>query len=119
MQVPFDLSVLLFVAGALTGALRPTLRFPDALSKLLSRYLLIAIGLKGGAALAGADLDLRLVANIAAGLVMALVVPVTGFFILKRMTTHLNAAAIAAAYGSVSVVTFVTAVQTLEINGVA
>ena len=119
MQVPFDLSVLLFVAGALTGALRPSLRFSDPLSKLLSRYLLIAIGLKGGAALAGSDLDLRLVASIAAGLVMALVVPVSGFFILKRMTTHLNAAAIAAAYGSVSVVTFVTAVQTLEISGVA
>jgi hypothetical protein len=50
---------------------------------------------------------------------MALVVPVSGFFILKRMTTHLNAAAIAAAYGSVSVVTFVTAVQALEISGVA
>ena len=56
MQVPFDLSVLLFVAGALTGALRPSLRFSDLLSKLLSRYLLIAIGLKGGAALAGSDL---------------------------------------------------------------
>jgi hypothetical protein len=119
MQVPFDLSVLLFVAGALIGALRPALRFPDLLSKLLSRYLLIAIGLKGGAALAGSDLDLRLVSSIAAGLVMALVVPVSGFFILKRMTTHLNAAAIAAAYGSVSVVTFVTAVQALEISGVA
>lgn len=118
MHVPFDLSVLLFVAGALTGALRPTLRFPDTLSKLLSRYLLIAIGLKGGAALAGSELDLRLVASIAAGLVMALVIPVSGFFIMKRMTTHLNAAAIAAAYGSVSVVTFVTAVQTLEISGV-
>ena len=117
MQVPFDLSVLLFVAGALIGALRPALRFPDLLSKLLSRYLLIAIGLKGGAALAGSELDLRLVASVAAGLVMALVVPVSGFFILKRMTTHLNAAAIAAAYGSVSVVTFVTAVQTLEISG--
>ena len=119
MQVPFDLSVLLFIAGALTGALRPALRVPDTLSKLLSRYLLIAIGLKGGAALAGSDLDLRLVASIAAGLVMALVVPVSGFYILKRMTTHLNAAAIAAAYGSVSVVTFVTAIQTLEISGVA
>ena len=118
MQVPFDLSVLLFVAGALIGALRPALRFPDLLSKLLSRYLLIAIGLKGGAALAGSELDLRLVASVAAGLVMALAVPVSGFFILKRMTTHLNAAAIAAAYGSVSVVTFVTAVQTLEISGV-
>lgn len=118
MQVSFDISVLLFVAGALTGALRPAIRFPDGLSKLLSRYLLIAIGLKGGAALAGSELDFRLVASVAAGIVMAFVVPVAGFFILKRMTTHLNAAAIAAAYGSVSVVTFVTAVQTLEVSGV-
>ena len=118
MQIPVDFSVLLFIGGALTGALLPALRFPDTLSKLLSRYLLIAIGLKGGAALAGSDLDLRLIASIAAGLVMALVVPGSGFFIVKRMTTHLNAAAIAAAYGSVSVVTFVTAVQTLDISGV-
>lgn len=119
MQATFDLTVLLFAAGAVIGALRPKLRLPGVVSRLLSIYLLIAIGLKGGAALAGSELNLSLVASIAAGIVMALVVPISGFFILKRMTTHLNAAAIAAAYGSVSVVTFVTAVQSLEISGTA
>jgi hypothetical protein len=117
MQVTFDLTVLLFAAGAVIGAVRPKIRFPRVVSRLLSLYLLIAIGIKGGAALAGSELNLSLVASIAAGLVMALVVPVSGFFILKRVTSHLNAAAIAAAYGSVSVVTFVTAVQSLELSG--
>ena len=117
MPVTFDLTVLLFAAGAVLGTVRPTIQLPRVVSRILSLYLLIAIGLKGGAALAGSALNLSLVATIAAGLVMALVVPIAGYLILKRVTSRLNAAAIAAAYGSVSVVTFVTAVQSLELSG--
>ncbi len=109
--------MLLFAAGAVIGAVRPTVRFPGVASRFLSLYLLISIGLKGGAALAASELNLSLGTAIVAGLVLALAVPISGFFILKRVTSHLNAAAIAAAYGSVSVVTFVTAVQSLELSG--
>ena len=117
MPITFDLTVLLFAAGAVIGAVRPTVRFPGVASRFLSLYLLISIGLKGGAALAASELNLSLGTAIVAGLLMALAVPISGFFILKRATSHLNAAAIAAAYGSVSVVTFVTAVQSLELSG--
>ena len=117
MPITFDLTVLLFAAGAVIGAVRPTVRFPGVASRFLSLYLLISIGLKGGAALAASQLNLSLGTAIVAGLLMALAVPISGFFILKRATSHLNAAAIAAAYGSVSVVTFVTAVQSLELSG--
>jgi hypothetical protein len=117
VPITFDLTVLLFAAGAVIGAVRPTVRFPGVASRFLSLYLLISIGLKGGAALAASELNLSLGTAIVAGLLMALAVPISGFFILKRVTSHLNAAAIAAAYGSVSVVTFVTAVQSLELSG--
>ncbi len=112
-----DLSVVLFAVGVAIGALRPALRFPGWISRWLSRYLLVAIGLKGGAALAGSEIVASAAASIAVGIGAAFIVPILGFVLLRRVTTELNAAAIAAAYGSVSVVTFVTAAQRLEASG--
>ena len=91
-----DLSVVLFAVGVGIGALRPALRFPGWISRWLSRYLLVAIGLKGGAALAGSEIVASAAASIAVGIGTAFIVPILGFVFLRRVTTELNAAAIAA-----------------------
>lgn len=74
----------------------------------------MSIGCKRGQELAHSDLDMEIVWSLGLGLLMALLVPVYLFFLLKRRISISNAGAISAAYGSVSAVTFVTAVSFLE-----
>ncbi|MFY8015896.1 MAG: sodium-dependent bicarbonate transport family permease, partial [Limnohabitans sp.] len=73
-----------------------------------------ALGLKGGFALAQSGLTLEVVKGLGAALLLAILVPLVGYQILKRLTSEFDAAAIAATYGSVSAVTFMTAVQFLD-----
>jgi hypothetical protein len=114
-----DPAILFFVFGVLAGAVRSNLKVPPAIAKFLSLYLLMALGLKGGFALAKSGLSLEVALALAAAIAMAFLVPVMGYAFLKRRVSGFDAAAVAAAYGSVSAVTFVTAMQYLEANQMA
>ncbi|MEN9315396.1 MAG: hypothetical protein RIS35_1789 [Pseudomonadota bacterium] len=116
MQNLFDPAILFFVFGVFAGTLRSNLEIPPAISKFLSLYLLMAIGLKGGFALAQSGFDATVMVSLAAAMLMALIVPALGYQLLKNRVSRFDAAAVAAAYGSVSAVTFVTAMQYLEAN---
>jgi hypothetical protein len=110
-----DPVVLCFVAGLLAGALRSELRLPDALYETLSVYLLLAIGLKGGAQLASSSLA-EVVGPIAGTLALGGVIPLIAFGVLRGIGrfTRPDAAAIAAHYGSVSAVTFAVVLDYLS-----
>jgi hypothetical protein len=118
MQSLLDPAILFFVFGVLAGAVRSNLEIPPPISKFLSLYLLMALGLKGGFALAQTPFDAQLFASLGAALAMAFLVPALGYQLLKRHVAGFDAAATAAAYGSVSAVTFVTAIQVLESQGI-
>ncbi|MGL6137737.1 MAG: sodium-dependent bicarbonate transport family permease, partial [Planktothrix sp.] len=90
------------------------LEIPQPLPKLFSLYLLLAIGFKGGYELAQSGMNTQIALTLIASIVMALVVPVYSFFILRLKLDAYNAAAIAATYGSISAVTFITASSFLE-----
>ena len=119
MQNLLDPAVLFFAFGVLAGALKSNLEIPPAIAKFLSLYLLMALGLKGGFALAKSGLNPDVAASLAAAMLMAVIVPILGYQLLKRYVSKFDAAAVAASYGSVSAVTFVTAMQYLEANNMA
>ena len=119
MSTLLDPAILFFVFGVVAGLLRSNLEVPAAIAKFLSLYLLMALGLKGGFALAQSGLDGRAAAAVGAALLMALIVPALGYALLRHRIARLDAAAVAAAYGSVSAVTFVTAIQHLDRIGLA
>ena len=106
--------VLFFFIGMMAVFLKSDLEIPQPLPKLFSLYLLFAIGFKGGHEIheSGITSDVTLILFIA--ILMAAIVPVYSFFVLKLKLDAYNAAAIAAAYGSISAVTFVTASSFLE-----
>jgi len=101
--------VLFFGLGLLAVLVRSDLEIPAPLPKLFSLYLLLAIGLKGGVELQHSGLDRLVLLTIGAALAMALLVPITSFLLLRTRFDTYNAAALAAAYGSISAVTFITA----------
>ena len=109
-----DPAILFFVFGVFAGAVRSNLEIPPAIAKFLSLYLLMALGLKGGFALSQSGLTPDVALSLSAAMLMAFVVPLLGYALLRRRVSRFDAAAIAASYGSVSAVTFVTAVQYLE-----
>ena len=119
MQSLLDPAVLFFVFGVFAGLLRSNLEMPPAISKFLSLYLLMALGLKGGFALAQSGLTPSVATSLGLAVLLAIVVPLLGYVVLRRMLSGFDAAAIAATYGSVSAVTFVTAVQYLETHDIA
>lgn len=112
-----DPAILFFVFGVLAGALRSNLEIPPAIAKFLSLYLLMALGLKGGFALAASGLNASVATSLAAAVAMAFLVPALGYAFLRHRVSRYDAAAVAASYGSVSAVTFVTALQYLEGQG--
>lgn len=113
-------AVLFFVLGVFAKLIQSDLKFPEGMSKGLSLYLLMAIGLKGGAELAKADLFIALNAIFWA-IVMGFLIPIIGYAILRfrDRIDSMNAAAITAHYGSVSAGTFLTAIAFLEASKVA
>ena len=119
MQNLIDPAILFFVFGVLAGVLRSNLEIPGAIAKFLSLYLLMALGLKGGFALAQSGFTADVALSLAAALFMAFLVPVLGYAFLRTRVSRFDAAAVAAAYGSVSAVTFLTASQFLEAQGLA
>jgi len=114
MQNLLDPAILFFLLGVLAGAIKSNLEIPPAISRFLSLYLLMALGLKGGFALSQSGLTANVGISLAAAMVLAICIPLIGYCFLKRFVSGFDAAAVAATYGSVSAVTFVTAVQYLE-----
>ena len=119
MHPMLDPAILFFVFGVLAGTVKSNLEIPPAISRFLSLYLLMALGLKGGFALAHSGLTAEVGAGLAAAMGLAVVVPLVGYSLLKHFLSGFDAAAVAATYGSVSAVTFVTAVQYLENQNIA
>lgn len=112
-------TLLFFILGIAAAWLRSDLEIPKSSSKFISLYLLFSIGFKGGQELAHSTFTPEILYAILLGLFVAAVVPLYTFFILKQKTSVSDAGAVAAAYGSVSAVTFVSAASFLEIQQVA
>lgn len=113
-------AVLFFALGVFAQLIKSDLKFPDGMSKALGLYLLMAIGLKGGAELAKAEMLVALNA-IFWSIVMGFLIPLIGYMLLRfrDRIDSMNAAAITAHYGSVSAGTFLTAIAFLEATDVA
>ncbi len=110
--------VLAFFIGMAAVFLKSDLEIPPPLPKLFSLYLLFAIGFKGGVELVKSGINQQVAVTILAAMLMSAIVPIYTFFILKVKLDSYNAAAIAATYGSISAVTFITASSFLEQLGI-
>lgn len=115
---PIILSFALGVAAALA---RSDLNIPEAVAKGMSIYLLFAIGFKGGVSVADHGIDATLALSLLAGLILSAILPLIAFALLQVMSglSRLDAAAVAAHYGSISIVTFVAGTSVLESSGIA
>ena len=111
-------ALLFFILGIIAVKLKSDLVIPEGSSKFLSIYLLFSIGFKGGQELAHSNLNFDILWYVLFGVAIAAIIPIYCFFILKMKLGVDNAGAIAAAYGSVSAVTFVTAVSFLEFQNI-
>jgi hypothetical protein len=107
-------ALLFFVLGVFAVNLKSDLEIPENSSKFISLYLLFAIGFKGGQELSHEVLTIEIGWSMLFGVFISSIIPLYSFFILNRKMNVYDAGAIAAAYGSVSAVTFVTAVSYLE-----
>ncbi len=107
-------ALLFFVLGIVAVYLKSDLEIPVNSSKFISLYLLFAIGFKGGQELSHEMFTMEIGWSMLFGVAISSMIPLYTFFILKRKLNVFDAGAIAAAYGSVSAVTFVTAVSYLE-----
>lgn len=110
--------ILFFFLGMLASLLKSGLEIPQPLPKLFTLYLLFAIGFKGGIELRASGFDYQMIITLIIAVCLSIIIPVYTFFILKKHLTVHNAAAIAATYGSVSAVTFITATAFLQANGI-
>lgn len=111
--------ILFFVLGAAAAFLRSDLAIPEAIAKGMALYLMAAIGLKGGVQVAEAGFSPDMLAAGLAGLALSCAIPVPAYILLRRLAglDAINAGAVAAHYGSVSVVTYVTAAEILAHGG--
>jgi len=107
-------ALLFFLLGIVAVYLKSDLEIPPNSSKFISIYLLFSIGFKGGQELSHEAIGGEEIFTIFFGIFIAILIPVYSFFIVKKKLNVYDAGAIAAAYGSISAVTFVTAVSYLE-----
>ena len=106
--------ILFFFLGTIAVLLRSDLEIPAPLPKLFSLYLLLAIGFKGGIELQKSGFGGQVIPTVGAAIGMSLLIPIICFLVLRIKFDVFNSAAIAAAYGSISAVTFITAESFLE-----
>lgn len=111
-------ALLFFALGVLAVRVRSDLEIPNNSSKFISLYLLFSIGFKGGQELAHSHFSMEIVWSLLFGILIALIIPIYTFYWLKRKFNIDDAGTVAAAYGSVSAVTFVTAVSFLESHAI-
>lgn len=114
-----DPAVLFFLLGLVAATVRSNLEMPAQISKFISLYLLMALGIKGGVALSESGIQTDILVGLGIALFMAFLVPTYTYPLLRLRTDGFNAAAVAATYGSVSAVTFIAAGQFLDNQGVA
>ncbi len=115
-----DPAILFFFFGMFAVLVRSNLEIPPAIAKFLSLYLLMAIGIKGGVAVSKSGFGPEVLYALAAALLMAALVPIYSYFILRqsKKVSAFDAAAIAGTYGSVSAVTFIVASGFLSRQGI-
>ena len=111
-------ALLFFLLGIIAVQVKSDLKIPENSSKFISIYLLLSIGFKGGQELSHSGMSAEIIWSMILGVLLASMIPVACFFILKRKMSIANAGAIAASYGSVSAVTFVTATSFLDFEKV-
>jgi len=114
-----DPAILFFIFGVFAGSVKSNLEIPPQISRFLSLYLLMALGLKGGFALHKSGFTSEIAFSLGLAVFLAIIIPIIGYLILRRKLSAFDAAAIAATYGSVSAVTFITATQYLDQFGIA
>lgn len=115
----FDLIILFFVLGALASWVKSDLEISESISKFLSIFLLLSLGLKGGHEVRISESFLGFAPVISLGLISCLVLPLCMFFLVKSRLGAADSAALSASYGSVSAVTFITAQGILESKGIS
>ncbi|MEM9988578.1 MAG: sodium-dependent bicarbonate transport family permease [Pseudomonadota bacterium] len=111
--------VLFFVLGLMAALAKSEVAVPEAFAKGIAIYLMMAIGLKGGVEMSKTGLTLEIIMVMAAGIFLSFFLPLIAFALL-RLTTKLpqiDAAAVAAHYGSISIVTFLAATQAVNFAG--
>lgn len=111
-------ALLFFILGIIAVQIKSDLKIPENSAKFISIYLLLCIGFKGGQELSHSGINAEIIFSILLGVLLATIVPISAFFILRRKFNVENAGAIAAAYGSVSTVTFITAITFLDFEKV-
>lgn len=118
MNIFLDPAILFFIFGVFAGFAKSNLEIPPSISRFLSLYLLMALGLKGGFALNKSGITSEITLTLGIAIFLASTIPVIGYYILRRKLNKLDAAAIAATYGSISAVTFITTTQSLDQSGI-
>jgi hypothetical protein len=114
-----DPSILFFVFGIFAGLVKSNLEIPQPITRFLSLYLLMALGLKGGFALNKTGVTVEIAVSLGLAITLAIVIPLLAYNLLKKKLDKLDAASIAATYGSISAVTFITATQVLDQMGIS
>jgi uncharacterized protein len=117
----FSPVILFFILGALAAAARSDLAIPEPMAKGMSLYLMAAIGLKGGVQVAASGLTTDMLLAAIAGMALSAALPLIAFALLRSFgrLDPLNSGAVSAHYGSVSVVTFVTAMEIFTARNLA
>ena len=111
--------ILFFVLGMAAALMRSQMSVPEAFSKGLAIYLMMAIGLKGGIEMSKNPLTADVVMVLVGAVILSFSIPLLAYAFL-RLTSKLdrtNAAATAAHYGSISIVTFVAASEAVQLSG--
>ncbi|MFM1815071.1 MAG: hypothetical protein RLZ98_1766 [Pseudomonadota bacterium] len=113
--------ILFFLLGLVASAMKSDLNIPEAIAKGMSLYLMMAIGFKGGAGVAAHGVEVTLFLALVAGVVLSALLPLIAYVLLKKTTSlsQIDAAAVAAHYGSISIVTLLAAIQMLNSAGIA
>jgi len=113
--------ILSFVLGLTAALARSDLTIPEAVAKGMSIYLLFAIGFKGGAGVAAHGVDTTLILTLIVATILSFGLPFIGYALLSVISRFgtINKAAVAAHYGSISIVTFVAATSVLQAQGIA
>lgn len=107
-------TLLFFILGIIATIIKSDLEIPESSSKFIALYLLFAIGFKGGQELAHSPFNAEIIYSILFGLAIASLIPLYTFYILKQKMSISDSGAVAATYGSVSAVTFISGVSFLE-----
>ena len=113
--------VLCFMLGLGAALLRADLSIPEQAARMMSIYLLFAIGMKGGVEITRAGLGPEILLDLGVGIALSFLLPVIAFAVMRLATglSSVDAAAAAGHYGSISIVTFVAATQALYSMGLA